>query len=51
MTPEEAIEIRFQLDRDKDQELISSVKNDDALLPGEITRELISEDEIGKTYV
>ena len=49
ITPEETFQIPFILDEDKDQELVSSVKNEDALLPGEITRELITEDEIGKT--
>jgi hypothetical protein len=50
MVTERPIVIRFELDKDKDQELTSSAKNSAALLPGEVTRELITEDEIGQTY-
>jgi hypothetical protein len=50
MITDEPIIFHFELDKDKDQELTSSVKNKDALLPGEITRKLITEDEIGQTY-
>ena len=50
MVTDKPIVIRFELDKDKDQELTSSVKNSDALLAGQVTRELITEDEIGQTY-